>query len=59
MYRVLCIGEFYKRDIYLKDFNLKVRLEEYVLCGSFFIKLWFVLCCKILDGVYEMVIYIN
>lgn len=59
VYRVLRIGESYKRDIYPKDLNSKVRLEEHVLRGSSSTKSRFVSCCKTLDGVYEMAIHTN
>lgn len=59
VYRVLRIGESYKRDIYPKDLNSKVRFEEHVLRGSSSTKSRFVSCCKTLDGVYEMAIHTN
>lgn len=55
VYRVLCLDELYMEGIYLKDVNLNFSIEDYVLNGIYVIKLWFVLCCKIIDGVNELV----
>lgn len=59
VYRVLCFNEFYIEDIYLKDVNFNFSIEDYVLNGIYGMKLWFVLCCKIIDGVNELVRYIS
>lgn len=59
VYRVLCFDEFYMEGIYLKDVNLNFSIEYYVLNGIYGMKLWFVLCCKIIDGVNELVLCIN
>lgn len=60
MYRLFCFDEGFGCGFCFKNICLKISLKEYVENGSNEgVELWFIFCCKKIDGLEELVRVIN
>lgn len=60
VYRLFCFNEDFRCGFCFKNIDLKISLKEYVENGSNKgVELWFIFCCKMIDGLEELVSLIN